>query len=62
MRRKLPPKCKAGKVCVMHVTKGGKQKVKFCKGVTHRGKKRITFQKKQRKNKKHNPLAALAIS
>ena len=60
--RKLPPKCKAGKVHILRVTKGGKQTVKFGKGVTHRGKKRVTFQKKQRKNMKNNPLAGLAIS
>ena len=60
--RRLPPKCKAGKVHILRVTKGGKQTVKFGKGPTHRGKKRVTFQKKQRANTKNNPLAGLAIS
>ena len=58
--RRLPPKCKTGKVCVVHVTKGGKRKVTYCKGVTKRGKKNLIFRKPQ-KQQKLKSLQSLAI-
>ena len=58
--RRLPPKCKAGKVCVVRVTKGGQRKVHYCKGTATRGKKNLVLRKPQ-KQQKLKGLASLAI-
>jgi hypothetical protein len=58
--RKFPPKCKCGKVLVIHVTKQGKKKVTYERGKTTRGKKNIKGRKPQKKRRKTG-LAALSI-
>ena len=55
--RRLPPKCKGGKVCCVHVTK---RKVHYSKGAATRGKKNLVWRKPQ-KQKKMKGLSALAI-
>jgi len=56
--RKLPPKCKVGKVC-MH--KAGSHKVTYIRGTTNRGKKNLPGRKPQKKNKANTPLASITI-
>lgn len=60
--RRLPPKCKCGKVSVYHVTKGGKQKCKFARGTTNRGKKNLKCRKPQRARKLQAGLKAISIN
>ena len=57
---KLPPKCKCGKITVKRVTKGGKQKISYEKGVKRRGKKNLTTRKPQKKCKQLG-LARLSV-
>ena len=59
--RRLPPKCKCGKVEVAHVTKTGKKKVKFERGTTNRGKKNVKYRKPQKKRKLAAGLRALGL-
>ena len=60
--RRLPPKCKCGKVEVAHVTKKGKKKVKFERGTTNRGKKNLKFKKPQRARTLKAGLRAICIN
>ena len=60
--RRLPPKCKCGKVTVCHVTKAGKQKIKYARGTTNRGKKNLKCRKPQRARKLEAGLKAISIS
>ena len=59
--RRLPPKCKCGKVEVAHTTKKGKRKVTFARGTTNRGKKNVKYRKPQKKQKLAAGLRALGI-
>ena len=59
--RRLPPKCKCGKVAVSHVTKKGKKKVTFARGTTNRGKKNLKYRKPQRVRKLGAALRAIGI-